>query len=119
MYVCMYVCMSRSQSYTFRLLEREREREREMSRSVVVDCEMSSLATIKALLHSTKYASKPVIGLLIGTSVEVRRRSLFFRRRKRDIFTFVFTLYMYICHMIIKKCGYHSDITYPRTNKSR
>jgi hypothetical protein len=88
-----------------------------MSRSVVVDCEMSSLATIKALLHSTKYASKPVIGLLIGTSVEVRR--LVLSSSQTRYFTFVFTLYMYICHMIIKKCGYHSDITYPRTNKSR
>jgi hypothetical protein len=69
-----------------------------MSRSVVVDCEMSSLATIKALLHSTKYASKPVIGLLIGTSVEVRRRSLFFRRRKRDIYLCIYSLYVYMSH---------------------
>ena len=88
-----------------------------MSRSVVVDCEMSSLATIKALLHSTKYASKPVIGLLIGTSVEVRR--LVLSSSQTRYLPLYFTLYMYICHMIIKKCGYRSDITYPRTNKSR
>ena len=44
-----------------------------MSRTSV-ECEMSSLATIKAMLHATKYPSKSVLGLLVGKRV-VRRKN--------------------------------------------